>query len=149
LVPIHLPPLRERREDIPLLVEHLIRRAAEACGRRVRGVSEDALRLLVDYHWPGNVRELAHVLEWAVTLSHGPVLTVDDLSVELRETDRRPAKGGSLTLAEAKRRHVLRALAESGQHEAGSRAPGRRSALALPDSRAARERLREGQRAGR
>src|SRR6185503_16287793 len=69
VVTLALPPLRERREDIPLLVEHLVRRAARECHKSVTGVSEAALALLLAYHWPGNVRELAHVLERGVALA--------------------------------------------------------------------------------
>src|SRR5262249_18274567 len=69
VVTMQLPPLRERREDIPLLVDHLVRRAARECRKTVTGVSEAALALLCAYQWPGNVRELAHVLERGVALA--------------------------------------------------------------------------------
>src|SRR5262249_56783315 len=59
VVTIVLPPLRERREDIPLLVDHLVRRASRECHKSVTGVSQAALAMLAAYHWPGNVRELA------------------------------------------------------------------------------------------
>jgi two-component system response regulator AtoC len=117
VVTIELPPLRKRREDIPLLVDHLVRRAARKSGRQVPGVSESALALLQAYDWPGNVRELSHVLERSVALSKYNVLRVEDLPSELRTplTDRaydiltdRP------TLATLKRRYIEQVLEESG-----------------------------------
>jgi transcriptional regulator of acetoin/glycerol metabolism len=81
----------------------------------MRGVSEEALRALVDYNWPGNVRELAHVLERVITLNGSTLVTVEDLPPEVCQPESRPGgQDGPLTLAEMKRHHVLRALAESG-----------------------------------
>src|SRR5439155_993723 len=92
VVTLQLPPLRERREDIPLLVDHLVRRAAHECRKTVSGVSEQALALLRTYGWPGNVRELAHVLERGVALAQHEVLTAEDLPDELRRSAPRPAR---------------------------------------------------------
>ena len=117
VVTIALPPLRERREDVPLLVEHLVRRAARECRKQVTGVTEAALALLSSYHWPGNVRELAHVLERGVALAQHDVLTADDLPPELRQPSARPAPDPAddrPTLAELKRRYIRRVLDESG-----------------------------------
>jgi two-component system response regulator AtoC len=83
VVPIHLPPLRERREDIPLLVQHFLTRN-EAAGRRLKGVSPDAMHLLQSYSWPGNVRELENIIERAVLFSEEEVLTEDLLPPEIR-----------------------------------------------------------------
>ena len=83
VIPIHLPPLRERREDIPLLVEHFLERFNREHGKRIRRVSPEAMELLVQAPWRGNVRELENVLERAVALSDGEVLTVDLLPREL------------------------------------------------------------------
>ncbi len=117
VVTIELPPLRERRDDIPLLVEHLVRRAARQCNRHVTGVSEEALQLLCSYHWPGNVRELAHVLERSVALAQHEVLGVEDLPAELRTPEPLPRDdiaGDRPTLHELKRRYVQRVLEENG-----------------------------------
>ncbi len=84
VVTLRLPPLRERRDDIPLLIDHLVHRAALQCGKPVAGVSAAALDALRAYDWPGNVRELAHVLERSVALARGSVLDVDDLPANLR-----------------------------------------------------------------
>ncbi len=117
VVTIQLPPLRERREDLPLLVEYLVRRAARDCSKPVTGVTEGALMLLSGYAWPGNVRELAHVIERGVALAQQDLLTVEDLPVELR----RPAGVASAapgpdrpTLNELKRRYVQSVLEENG-----------------------------------
>src|SRR5438046_3180698 len=117
VVTLQLPPLRERREDIPLLVDHLVRRAARECRKAVTGVSEQALAWLRAYHWPGNVRELAHVLERGVALAQQEVLTAEDLPDELRRPGPAPARAtpeDRPTLAELKRRYVHRVFEESG-----------------------------------
>jgi two-component system response regulator AtoC len=115
VVTLQLPPLRERREDVPLLVDHLVRRAARECHKAVTGVSEQALALLRAYHWPGNVRELAHVLERGVALAQQEVLTAEDLPEELRQPAPAPSTPEDRpTLAELKRRYVHRVFEESG-----------------------------------
>jgi two-component system response regulator AtoC len=83
VVRVAVPPLRERREDIPLLVDHFLGRARETLGKAVRGVDDAALARLVAYGWPGNVRELENVLERAVILSRSDRLGVDDLPASL------------------------------------------------------------------
>jgi len=75
VIPIEMPALRERREDIPLLVEHFVRRFAERTGKPIHGVDEKAMAELTRYEWPGNVRELENTIERAVVLSIEPVLT--------------------------------------------------------------------------
>jgi two-component system response regulator PilR (NtrC family) len=84
VIPIHLPPLRERREDIPLLVAHFIQKLGRELGRKVTGVSPAALAVLESYHWPGNIRELENVIERAIVLGCGEVLDVDALPVTLQ-----------------------------------------------------------------
>src|SRR5712691_11537518 len=79
VVHIALPPLRERREDIPVLADHFIREFNQKLARRVRGIDRDALRVLMAHPWKGNVRELEHVIESAMILSEGEVLSVGDL----------------------------------------------------------------------
>ena len=79
VIEMRLPPLRERREDIPLLVDAFLKKFGQARGKDVKGVSETTLALLIDYAWPGNVRELENVIERAVTLSRGDKILPDDL----------------------------------------------------------------------
>jgi len=77
VIAIELPPLRSRREDIPALALHFLKRYAEENGLPVRSIAPDAMRALVDYDWPGNVRELENVIERGVVLSSGPIIGVD------------------------------------------------------------------------
>jgi two-component system, NtrC family, response regulator AtoC len=81
--PIHLPPLRERREDIPLLAEFFLKRYTEREGKSIQGFGPETLRVLLGYHWPGNVRELENVVERAVVISHGPWIVLDDLPTHI------------------------------------------------------------------
>jgi DNA-binding NtrC family response regulator len=81
IITVDVPPLRDRREDIPLLVDHFLQRFAAEFRKPVRDVSSDALRKLESYEWPGNVRELKNVIERAVLLGTGPVVAADDLSM--------------------------------------------------------------------
>jgi transcriptional regulator with GAF, ATPase, and Fis domain len=85
VIPLVVPPLRERREDIPLLVDHVLRRLRRRGFDRVRAVSPEAMRCLIDYPWPGNVRELENVLERGAVCARGVVLSAGDLSEEVRE----------------------------------------------------------------
>jgi len=77
VISVILPPLRRRREDIPLLVSHFLEKYAEENKKRMREVTADAMRLLIDYHWPGNVRELENTIERAVVLSTTERVSVD------------------------------------------------------------------------
>ena len=83
VVPIRLPPLRERREDIPRLVEHLVRKHALRLGRPPRLPDAAAMKALLDHPWPGNIRELEHAVERGLLLAEGPAITLADLPPEL------------------------------------------------------------------
>ena len=85
VIPIHLPPLRDRREDIPLLIAHFIKKLSNEIGRPVRGVAPDALAVLEQYHWPGNIRELENVVERAIVLGSSELLEADGLPAGLRQ----------------------------------------------------------------
>ena len=82
---IYLPPLRERRADIPLLVRHFVKRFSALHDREFHGISAGAMQLLVDYSWPGNVRELQNLVESMVVLAPGHEITADDIPREIRE----------------------------------------------------------------
>ena len=84
VIPVQLPPLRERREDVPLLAERFLRTFAEAMGKNVTGISNEALRILTEYDWPGNVRELQNVIERAVALEATPVVLPETLPAHVR-----------------------------------------------------------------
>ncbi|TMH83863.1 MAG: sigma-54-dependent Fis family transcriptional regulator [Betaproteobacteria bacterium] len=109
VVHIALPPLREHREDIPLLADHFIREFNLKLGRQVQGIDRDALRALIAYPWKGNVRELEHVIESAMILSDCEILTVGDLprcvvgesvprNDSLRELNRQSERGHIMTV---------------------------------------------------
>ena len=82
VVPIHLPPLRERMQDVPLLVEHFIRRHAPKMNPAVRDLSRDAMRKLMRHSWPGNIRQLEHVIQRALILGDGPAILPDHLPLD-------------------------------------------------------------------
>ena len=83
-IALHLPPLRERQEDISLLVTHFLKLIQEEFGKPIRGISEEGMKLLQDYAWPGNVRELENCLRSAAALSRADVILPDDLPSEIR-----------------------------------------------------------------
>jgi DNA-binding NtrC family response regulator len=83
VIPIHIPPLKDRREDIPLLIEHFIQKYNVENDKAVQGISQRAMRLLLGYHWPGNVRELENMIERAVVTTRSDILTEGDFPVEI------------------------------------------------------------------
>ena len=85
VIDIELPPLRERREDIPLLVQHFLNKFGQDSKKNISGISEDALRILLNYSWPGNVRELENVIQRAITLSQNEEILPEDLPTPLME----------------------------------------------------------------
>jgi two-component system response regulator PilR (NtrC family) len=91
VIPISLPPLRERREDIPLLAEHFMTKYNEQMEKELTGISHDAMDLLVHHDWPGNIRELENVLERAVALEATPVILPGSLPAPIRGESSRPA----------------------------------------------------------
>ncbi len=86
VLPIHVPPLRERKEDIPLLIDHFLARNNARLGTAIRGVDAEARRLLLDYAWPGNVRELENTIERAMVLADGETISANDLPERIRES---------------------------------------------------------------
>ena len=110
---ITVPPLRERREDIPPLVHHFLVRAATRLKKTVSAVSAEAMAALMYYQWPGNVRELEHAVERAVILADGRSLKARDLPPEITHADRRPL-GESLDLRAQERATIERALERFG-----------------------------------
>jgi len=85
VIPIQLPPLRDRKTDIPLMIDHFLRNAAERYGREPLAVSNPALSLMLDYRWPGNVRELQNAVQFAFVKCAGTIIEIDHLPLELRE----------------------------------------------------------------
>jgi DNA-binding NtrC family response regulator len=119
VIELKLPPLRERREDIPLLVEAFLKKCGEVRGKEVKGVGEAALAMLMDYAWPGNVRELENVIERAVTLTRGEKISSDDLpaAVQGARGDRRvldEAAERTLPLHELEKEYIKKVLEKTG-----------------------------------
>lgn len=83
VIPIHLPPLRERLEDLPMLTDHFIRRLCASSGKRISGLAPDAMKLFASYHWPGNVRELRSVLEYAFVIAEDGVIEAEHLPMQI------------------------------------------------------------------
>jgi Nif-specific regulatory protein len=87
VVPLTLPPLRERKEDVPVLANYMLKRSALETKKNFIGITKEALQKLIAYRWPGNVRELANVIESAVVLGQGPELTLHDLPAAVVSTE--------------------------------------------------------------
>ena len=115
VIPIQVPPLRDRREDIPLLVDTLVEQLSAETRKRIEGVSHDAMALLMSHEWPGNVRELRNVLERAIVVAPGSTLQAPDLGLLHPAAEPAEAKGNGLeTLEEIERRHIAHVLARTG-----------------------------------
>jgi formate hydrogenlyase transcriptional activator len=108
--PVRIPPLRDRREDIPLLVRYFTQRFAKRLRRPIESVSRESMEMLCRWEWPGNVRELQNVIERAVILSQGTVLTVPRSEFEVPL----PSTSSPVTLEDAERDHILSALERTG-----------------------------------
>ena len=109
MFPLTLPPLRERRDDIPIICAHLLERLSHKLGRRFTGIEPESMSRLMSYPWPGNIRELQNVLERAAILSPGDLVRVDDgFGGAVEVAERTPT---SLpTLEDALRAHIISAL---------------------------------------
>jgi two-component system, NtrC family, response regulator AtoC len=125
VVRIVMPPLRERREDIPMLAHHFLQKVSSENGPVIRGFIPDTMAILQRYHWPGNVRELENVIERAASLTHGPLLHPDNLPDSVRQARSNsleplelPGHDGELiSLDELERRYLVRVLKESGHNK--------------------------------
>ena len=123
VIPIQLPPLRDRRDDIPLLAQHFVQKISAELGKAVKGVSPDALAVLESYRWPGNIRELENVIERALVLGSGDMLKAEALPPDLnitRDTQEVPVEippdGIDLEamLDQIERRYLQMALSRTG-----------------------------------
>jgi formate hydrogenlyase transcriptional activator len=128
--PIHVPPLRERAGDIPLLVEYYASRSARKVGKAVRGIGESAMAALSVYSWPGNIRELQNAVERAVILARGSVLGVSDFELPTLGSERVRLSGGGPPADE--RKQIEEALAASRGRVSGPQ--GAAEALGVPAS---------------
>ncbi|MFY9355205.1 MAG: sigma 54-interacting transcriptional regulator, partial [Bacillota bacterium] len=119
VVPINLPPLRERPEDITVLADYFINRYAGRFGKAVSGLTDDALELLMAYDWPGNIRELENVMEYAVNFAKGELITSKRLRDRIpispeRESRTSPAKDLKTAVRDFQKQLVKEAIAKHG-----------------------------------
>jgi transcriptional regulator with GAF, ATPase, and Fis domain len=111
--PITIPPLRQRKDDIPLLVDYFVAKFNKKTGKKIETVSKDTLHILREYDWPGNVRELESIIERAVITSQGTGLQILDRFVNSLKSGEQEARDG-MGLAELERDHILKALEKTG-----------------------------------
>jgi formate hydrogenlyase transcriptional activator len=118
--PIHLPPLRERREDIPLLVEYFVARYAQRMKKKIKDIPTRAMEAMTQWSWPGNIRELQNYIERAVILTRGErlELPLEELP-SLRTIRNSPGTGASLSLREVEREAILEALKKANGRLSG------------------------------
>jgi two-component system, NtrC family, response regulator HydG len=120
VVPVRLPDLRDRREDIPLLVLHFLQKFAQQHGEPPRRFANEAMRVLMTHAWPGNVRELENAVEHALTMGRGEILLSEDLPVSVTAPERdiiHEATLDDVSLAELERRYILLVLEKMGGHQ--------------------------------
>lgn len=132
--PLRVPPLRERPEDIPLLVRHFVQQFARRMNRMITSIPSETMNALARYHWPGNIRELQNVIERAVILSTGPVLKVVLADLDQPAANNQAIPRAPSTLEEAERKHILAVLGETnwvvgGKNGAATRLGLNRSTL--------------------
>jgi len=126
VLPLHNPPLRERKEDIPQLAMFFLSRFSRQFGRPVNAISQETMELMLNYHWPGNIREMQNLIERGVVLSNGPALTIDRgfLTSSQMEQPRQampesqsfvvaPLSAPSISLEDVERQHILAALTQT------------------------------------
>lgn len=131
--PIAVPPLRDRKDDIPLLVEYLIERYASKAGKKIKHIRQKTLDLFQAYEWPGNIRELQNVIERAVILCEGETFSVDETWVPSEPSRMDAGSNGLARLNANREREIIEAaLAESGGRVAGS--SGAAAKLGIPRS---------------
>jgi len=118
VIDIELPPLRERGEDIPLLVQHFINKFSQGLKKKISGVSEEALKILLNYFWPGNVRELENIIQRAITLSQREFILPEDLPTSMvQEADEKlieKALQERYTVDQLEREYIKKVLIEVG-----------------------------------
>jgi formate hydrogenlyase transcriptional activator len=122
--PIDVPPLRDRRDDIPLLVHYFANKYARRMGKQIESIPNETMDALSRYSWPGNIRELQNLMERAALLSTGP-----SLRVPLAEILNDPAFSGRNALEQAEREQILRALRETNWVVGGTRGAAARLGL--------------------
>ena len=113
VVQIHVPPLRERKDDLPLMISAFVKEIAEENGKIIESIDSKARSALYAYDWPGNVRQLRNCIESAVVMSTGPIITLDELPPSIRDMDEVPAITIPVgaTMFDAEREIIIQTLA--------------------------------------
>jgi PAS domain S-box-containing protein len=138
VIPLVIPPLRERLEDIPLLLDFYMKRFSKLLGKEIRGFSDEAIKACLKYYWPGNVRELVYTVEYAINLEENNLISLESLTPEIREVTKKRTRDGIagngrlLQLAQLEKDAIAAALDKFGWSDDGKI----RAALALGISRA-------------
>jgi formate hydrogenlyase transcriptional activator len=131
--PIHLPPLRQRKEDIPMLVEYFVKRYADKARKQISKIDKNTLKLCQAYAWPGNIRELQNIVERSVILCHGDTFRIDEAWLSSQNTDGAKASGPLTESVRSYEKELIEAaLAESGGKVAGPN--GAAAKLGVPRS---------------
>jgi formate hydrogenlyase transcriptional activator len=130
--PVHIPSLRERAEDIPVLVRHFVQHFSRNMNKQITAISSETMQALTSYSWPGNVRELQNVIERAVILSQGRVLNVPLRDLKHRQVQNGTVANGHLTLEEMERRHILAVLEQTNWVFAGPNGAAARLGMKRP-----------------
>jgi two-component system NtrC family response regulator len=114
VVPIYIPPLRKRREDVVLLIEHFIEKYAKENGKSIEGITQEAKSALAKYDFPGNIRELENIIERAIVISRDDVISIKDLPLTVTSSHKENSKATSyielMTLEDAEKRLIQMAL---------------------------------------
>jgi len=118
VIDIELPPLRDRREDIPLLAQHFIRKFNGEMKKNISSISESALKILLNYSWPGNVRELENVIQRAITLTRHETILPEDLPITMIEEKKESLIGKGIrekyTVSQLEKEYIKKVLLEVG-----------------------------------
>jgi formate hydrogenlyase transcriptional activator len=130
--PIYVPPLRERKEDIPFLVRHFAQHFARNMSKEIDTISTETMNSMVGYPWPGNIRELQNVIERAVILSKGPELQVPLDGLKVKNVEMGAQTNGATTLEEIERKHILSILEQTNWVFAGPNGAAARLGLKRP-----------------
>jgi DNA-binding NtrC family response regulator/PAS domain-containing protein len=131
--PIEMPPLRERKEDIPILIEYFIHRYSRKAGKKIKGIEKRTLNLLESYAWPGNIRELQNILERSVILCETSLFSVDPSWLSFETSSSQPGSGPTAKMsAQEERETIERALAATGGRISGP--SGAAAQLSMPPS---------------
>jgi two-component system response regulator HydG len=131
VIPIQLPPLRDRRNDIPLLARHFLNHFATEQNKSTERFSPEAMRQLLDYDWPGNVRELENSIEHATVITKGRYIELSDLPIAVKDSEIKTKTGPNRTILENERKLLKEVLQECGwnKKEAATRLGISRSTL--------------------